>query len=216
MKIRKFTATNFRGFANENTFPVSERFTVIAGVNGRGKTSLLDGVALLVSRLFRSLGLSVGKQRTIASTDVFAAATTRHFRCESTAPEFRWISPLRSDRIRGTSAPRNSRIRSRVKSSTITVTLIELMIRRPLRSTTRRTALDYAFHERWLLNYQPDAILPTTARYQTAWLTTGTSWLAIASGARRREVGKSMHSRRRSASFLRASPTCGSKCSPCD
>lgn len=74
MKIRKFTATNFRGFANENTFPVSERFTVIAGVNGRGKTSLLDGVALLVSRLFRSLGLSVGKQRTIASTDVFAGS----------------------------------------------------------------------------------------------------------------------------------------------
>lgn len=74
MKIREFTATNFRGFANENTFPVSERFTVIAGVNGRGKTSLLDGVALLVSRLFRSLGLSVGKQRTIAATDVFAGS----------------------------------------------------------------------------------------------------------------------------------------------
>ena len=71
MKIREFTVTNFRGFANENTFLISERFTVIAGVNGRGKTSLLDGLALLVSRLFRSLGLSAGNQRTIAATDVF-------------------------------------------------------------------------------------------------------------------------------------------------
>lgn len=71
MKIREFTITNFRGFASEKTFSISERFTVIAGVNGRGKTSLLDGLALLVSRLFRSLGLSAGSQRTIAATDVF-------------------------------------------------------------------------------------------------------------------------------------------------
>ena len=71
MKIREFTVTNFRGFPNEKTFRVSERFIVIAGVNGRGKTSLLDGLALLVSRLFRSLGLSAGRQRAMSATDVF-------------------------------------------------------------------------------------------------------------------------------------------------
>ena len=71
MKIREFTVTNFRGFAQETKFPVSERFTIVAGVNGRGKTSFLDAVALLVSRLLRTLGLSAGNQRIIASTDVF-------------------------------------------------------------------------------------------------------------------------------------------------
>lgn len=71
MKISKVTVTNFRGFNGEHSFPVSGQFTVIAGVNGRGKTALLDGIALLISRLFRLLGLSAGNQRTISATDVF-------------------------------------------------------------------------------------------------------------------------------------------------
>ena len=71
MKIREFTVVNFRGFPNEKTFRVSERFTIIAGVNGRGKTSLLDGLALLISRLFRSLRLSADRQRATTVTDVF-------------------------------------------------------------------------------------------------------------------------------------------------
>lgn len=70
MKIREFTVTNFRGFEGERRFPVSDRVTVVAGVNGRGKTSVLDGMALLISRLFRSLGLSSGNQRTISAADV--------------------------------------------------------------------------------------------------------------------------------------------------
>ena len=70
MKIHRFTVTNFRGFAGEKTFQLSERITVVAGVNGRGKTAVLDGLAMLISRLFRALGLSTGNQRTIAATDV--------------------------------------------------------------------------------------------------------------------------------------------------
>lgn len=72
MKIRELTLTNFRGFAGERRFRLSERFTVIAGVNGRGKTSLLDGLALLLARLLRGLALSGGDGRTISAGDVHA------------------------------------------------------------------------------------------------------------------------------------------------
>jgi predicted ATP-binding protein involved in virulence len=71
MKIREFTVTNFRGFDGERCFRVSDRVTVIAGVNGRGKTSILVGMALVISRLFRTLGLSSGNQRTISANDVY-------------------------------------------------------------------------------------------------------------------------------------------------
>lgn len=72
MKIRELEVMNFRGFDGECRFLFSDRVTVIAGINGRGKTSVLDGLALLISRLFRSLGLSSGNQRTISAADVHA------------------------------------------------------------------------------------------------------------------------------------------------
>lgn len=50
MILRELTVTNYRSFQDES-FNFSERVTVIAGVNGRGKSSILDGVALLLSRL---------------------------------------------------------------------------------------------------------------------------------------------------------------------
>jgi len=70
MKVRELTVTNFRGFAGERRFQLSDRFTVIAGINGRGKSSLLDGLALLLARLLRALSLSAGSGRTISENDV--------------------------------------------------------------------------------------------------------------------------------------------------
>lgn len=70
MKVRELTVTNFRGFAGERRFQLSDRFTVIAGINGRGKSSLLDGLALLLARLLRALSLSAGSGRTILTSDV--------------------------------------------------------------------------------------------------------------------------------------------------
>lgn len=72
MKVRELTVTNFRGFAGERRFQLSDRFTVIAGINGRGKSSLLDGLALLLARLLRALSLSAGSGRTISANDVHA------------------------------------------------------------------------------------------------------------------------------------------------
>lgn len=70
MKIRKLVVRDYRAFGGEHTFHFSERFTVIAGVNGRGKTAILDGLALLISRLLRSLKLSAGDRRTIELQDI--------------------------------------------------------------------------------------------------------------------------------------------------
>ena len=72
MKVRELTVTNFRGFAGERRFELSDRFTVIAGINGRGKSSLLDGLALLLARLLRALSLSASSGRTISANDVHA------------------------------------------------------------------------------------------------------------------------------------------------
>ena len=74
MKIQNLRVNNFRGFAGERLFELSENFTVVAGVNGRGKTAILDGLALLISRMILDLALSARSQRNVASTDVFVEA----------------------------------------------------------------------------------------------------------------------------------------------
>jgi predicted ATP-binding protein involved in virulence len=50
MRIRELTLHNFRVFADPPPFRFADRFTVVAGINGRGKTALLDALALLFSR----------------------------------------------------------------------------------------------------------------------------------------------------------------------
>jgi predicted ATP-binding protein involved in virulence len=50
MKIRELYLKNFRGF-KEQQIKFSENFTVIAGINGNGKTAILEALALLISRL---------------------------------------------------------------------------------------------------------------------------------------------------------------------
>ena len=70
MKVRELTVTDFRGFAGERRFQLSDRFTVIAGINGRGKSSLLDALALLLGRLLGALAVSGGVQRTLTAIDV--------------------------------------------------------------------------------------------------------------------------------------------------
>ena len=50
MKVRELGLRNYRVFAEHPPFKFADRFTVVAGVNGRGKTALLDGLAILCSR----------------------------------------------------------------------------------------------------------------------------------------------------------------------
>ena len=110
MKIRHLKVNNFRGFAGEWSFEFSERFAVVAGVNGRGKTAILDGLALLVSRLFRALKLSARNQRRVAATDVFEdasnASLTIRANCAGIPVEFGVEMRRRSEGVRTVSVTR--------------------------------------------------------------------------------------------------------------
>lgn len=62
MILRGLSVTNYRVFAGSRGFPLSERFTVIAGINGRGKTALLDGLASTLMRFLADLGISTSNR----------------------------------------------------------------------------------------------------------------------------------------------------------
>ena len=106
MRVRTLKIRNFRAFGGERQFSLSERFTIVAGVNGRGKTAILDGLALLVSRLLRSLALGSGNQRTIAVTDVFSGSDqtllTMQVNCGGVPVEFRVEFARDSERVLAT------------------------------------------------------------------------------------------------------------------
>ena len=70
MRIRELTLRNYRAFAEPPPFKFADRFTVVAGINGRGKTALLDGLALLCSRFLPLVSPSQGRYRTITPSDV--------------------------------------------------------------------------------------------------------------------------------------------------
>lgn len=106
MKVREIAVTGFRGFADEQRFQLSDRFTVIAGVNGRGKSSLLDGLALLLARLLRALALSGGSGRTISASDVHVGRTAAALVMQATCAGI----PVKFD---VTYSPRSRRVRAR-------------------------------------------------------------------------------------------------------
>lgn len=69
MILRELVLHNYRPFQNE-TFYFSERVTVIAGVNGRGKSSILDAVACLLARLLPQISPAVGGYRYLRLQDI--------------------------------------------------------------------------------------------------------------------------------------------------
>ena len=70
MRIRELTLRNYRAYAEHPPFKFSDRFTVIVGINGRGKTALLDGIALLCSRLLPLVSSAHSRYRTITPSEV--------------------------------------------------------------------------------------------------------------------------------------------------
>lgn len=70
MRIRELTIENYRAFGEARTFPFESGFTAIAGINGRGKTSLLDGLALLASRLLPNISPARSGYRSIGTSDI--------------------------------------------------------------------------------------------------------------------------------------------------
>jgi predicted ATP-binding protein involved in virulence len=69
MILRELKVMNYRPFRNEH-FIFSERVTVIAGVNGRGKSAILDGLSLLLSRLLPQVTPAKGGYKYFKPQDV--------------------------------------------------------------------------------------------------------------------------------------------------
>jgi predicted ATP-binding protein involved in virulence len=70
MRLRRLTLNNYRGFRGEQTFEFGEAFTVIAGINGRGKSSLLDSLASLLFRFLKAVSFASGQQRAFHASDI--------------------------------------------------------------------------------------------------------------------------------------------------
>ena len=74
MILTELTLHNFRAFQDE-TFYFSKRVTVIAGINGRGKSGILDAVALLLSRLLPQVSPAVGGYKYLRAQDIHHGKT---------------------------------------------------------------------------------------------------------------------------------------------
>lgn len=70
MRIRELTLRNYRVYIDPPPFKFADRFTVVAGINGRGKTALLDGLAFLCSRLLPHVATARSGYRRINPSDV--------------------------------------------------------------------------------------------------------------------------------------------------
>jgi predicted ATP-binding protein involved in virulence len=87
MQIRELALSNYRAFSGPHTFRFGEQFTVIAGVNGRGKTAILDALALLFSHLLPLVTPARREFQTMRPTDVYEGASTTEL-----AVKIRWPS----------------------------------------------------------------------------------------------------------------------------
>ena len=70
MRIRELQLFNYRPFAESMTFRFSEQFTVIAGINGRGKTAILDSLSILLGRLLPNVSPARSGYRPIFPSDI--------------------------------------------------------------------------------------------------------------------------------------------------
>jgi predicted ATP-binding protein involved in virulence len=70
MRIRELTLENYRAFGERCIFKFSGSFTAIAGINGRGKTSLLDGLAFLASRILPHISPARSGYRSLGKLDL--------------------------------------------------------------------------------------------------------------------------------------------------
>lgn len=80
MRIRELTLRNYRVYAEHSAFEFADRFNVVAGINGKGKTALLDGLALLCSRLLPHVSSVRGGYRTITSSEVHIGTAAAELR----------------------------------------------------------------------------------------------------------------------------------------
>lgn len=70
MRISELTINNFRALEGEHIFRFSSNITLIAGVNGRGKTAILDALVLCLSRLVPKISPSKARKVLFKINDI--------------------------------------------------------------------------------------------------------------------------------------------------
>lgn len=70
MRISELTINNFRALEGEHIFRFSSNITLIAGVNGRGKTAILDALVLCLSRLVPKISPSKARKVAFKINDI--------------------------------------------------------------------------------------------------------------------------------------------------
>lgn len=109
MRIRELTLVNYRAFADPPPFKFSARFTVIAGINGRGKTALLDALALLSSRFLPLVSPARSGYRSIRPSEIHGEAEmtqlTMKVNCAGTPVEYGVIYGREDRKLQKTNLP---------------------------------------------------------------------------------------------------------------
>ena len=74
MKIKKIHLKNFRMF-DDLDIDFSERLTVLTGINGSGKTSIISALGILLSRLIGRIRSTTGTGRFFSESDIKIGAS---------------------------------------------------------------------------------------------------------------------------------------------
>lgn len=110
MRVRELSLRNYRVFGEHPAFRFSDQITVVAGVNGKGKTAVLDALALLASRLLPLISPARSGYRTMAPSEVHGEAAGAELgmtvNCAGMPIEFKLTYSKERRKLRRTSIPR--------------------------------------------------------------------------------------------------------------
>jgi predicted ATPase len=119
MRIRELTVRNYRVFGEQRSFHFADHVTVVAGVNGKGKTAILDALALLASRLLPIISPARSGYRRIGPTEIHGneldVDLAFKVNCVGTPIEFKLSYSRKTGKLRRSTIPKA--VRNTVKGA---------------------------------------------------------------------------------------------------